>query len=292
MTPEPSALEALGLSKAYGNRQALSGGNRRQVESARAMLQASRVLLMDEATDGLDPGSRRALLRHVRSLRTDAGVGVLWATHLVDEADDADRVVIIDRGRKRVRPSLWLPVFAAGVGGMGDRVARLPSAVGGDCQVYLVPGLAGVVLQFNGMPSSLGLVYDREMGCLRLLLTAPLPRWYLRFGKLVAAAMLSAVQAYAFFAICLLSGVPLPAIGVVTALPALYPLARLRESGAEPLHRLAWLNPFTHAVELVRHAFDGELDAVAAAVVGAVLAVSFIMAVLGYHPQRGLVRAS
>jgi ABC-2 type transport system ATP-binding protein len=76
----------------------LSGGNRRRVELARALMHEPRILLMDEPTVGLDPASRRDLLRHVMELRAQ-GVGVLWATHLVDEAEDADRIVILHRGK-------------------------------------------------------------------------------------------------------------------------------------------------------------------------------------------------
>jgi ABC-2 type transport system ATP-binding protein len=77
----------------------LSGGNRRRVELARAMLHNPRLLIMDEATVGLDPESRAALLDHVRQLRTEAGLGTLWTTHLLDEAEQADRVVVLHRGR-------------------------------------------------------------------------------------------------------------------------------------------------------------------------------------------------
>ena len=58
-----------------------------------------------------------------------------------------------------------------------------------------MPGLLGMVLLFNGMQSSLSMVYDREMGSMRLLLTAPLPRWYLLFCKLIAGTVLSVLQA-------------------------------------------------------------------------------------------------
>lgn len=77
----------------------LSGGSRRKVELARAMVHRPRVLLMDEATVGLDPGSRRQLLDEVLRLCRTQGVSVLWATHLVDEAERADRVIVLDRGR-------------------------------------------------------------------------------------------------------------------------------------------------------------------------------------------------
>ena len=77
----------------------LSGGNRRKVELARALVHEPKVLIMDEPTVGLDPASRRSLLEHVRTLCRDREIGVLWATHLVDEAEAATRVLVLHRGR-------------------------------------------------------------------------------------------------------------------------------------------------------------------------------------------------
>ncbi len=92
-------LDRLGLAERAADRvRELSGGNRRKVELARALLHRPAVLLMDEATVGLDPASRRQLLDEVLGLR-GRGVAVLWATHLVDEAEAADRVLILHRGR-------------------------------------------------------------------------------------------------------------------------------------------------------------------------------------------------
>jgi ABC-2 type transport system permease protein len=65
-------------------------------------------------------------------------------------------------------------------------------------RVYLVPGLLGMVALFNGMQSSLAMVYDREMGVMRLLLTAPLPRWWILACKLLGGAALSLAQMLAF----------------------------------------------------------------------------------------------
>ena len=77
----------------------LSGGNRRRLELARALLHEPRILLMDEATSGLDPASRSAVLDHILRLRCERGLAVLWTTHLVDEAARADRLLILHRGR-------------------------------------------------------------------------------------------------------------------------------------------------------------------------------------------------
>ena len=82
-----------------------------------------------------------------------------------------------------------------------------------------------MVLLFSGMQSSLSMVYDREMGVMRLLLTAPLPRWYLLFAKLLSGTFLSVVQAYVFIVICLpiiglLINFSTPTIGWIYVLPA------------------------------------------------------------------------
>ena len=77
----------------------LSGGTRRKVELVRALLHAPTLLLMDEATVGLDPKSRRDLLDGLHAEVRDRGVAVLWATHLVPEAEEAQRVLVLHHGR-------------------------------------------------------------------------------------------------------------------------------------------------------------------------------------------------
>jgi ABC-2 type transport system ATP-binding protein len=93
-------LTRLGLIERAGDScRALSGGNRRKVELARALLHTPGVLLMDEATVGLDPESRQSLLTYVRELCQTRNMAVLWATHLVDEAADADHVFVLEQGQ-------------------------------------------------------------------------------------------------------------------------------------------------------------------------------------------------
>jgi ABC-2 type transport system ATP-binding protein len=79
--------------------RSLSGGNRRKVELIRALLHQPRFLLMDEATVGLDPASRHDLMRSVEALAHSGEVAVLWATHLVDEVVNADRVLVLNQGQ-------------------------------------------------------------------------------------------------------------------------------------------------------------------------------------------------
>ena len=79
--------------------RALNGGHRRRVEIARALLHRPRLLLLDEASAGLDPASRLALNQHVRQLCRDDGLAVLWTTHLLDEVQASDELLILNRGR-------------------------------------------------------------------------------------------------------------------------------------------------------------------------------------------------
>jgi ABC-2 type transport system permease protein len=231
-----------------------------------------------------------------------------------------------------VRPALWLFVFAAGFQNVLGISITPPYETYITYQVYIIPGLVGMVLLFNGMQSSLAMVYDREMGMMRLLLTAPLPRWYLLFCKLLSGVVLSVLQAYAFLVVAVLVGVDLPLMGFLTALPALiaagamlgaiglalsvrirqlenfagtmnfvifpmfflstalYPLWRLKESGADWLDLIARCNPFTYGVELVRFALYGQLNASAAGAVVLVTLVFFLIAAWGYDPQRAFQR--
>jgi ABC-2 type transport system ATP-binding protein len=93
-------LARLGLADdAHRKTAQLSGGNRRRVELARALLHEPRLLLMDEPTVGLDPASRGDLLKLILELRAERSVAVLWATHLCDEVGDADRVIVMHKGK-------------------------------------------------------------------------------------------------------------------------------------------------------------------------------------------------
>jgi len=112
-----------------------------------------------------------------------------------------------------VRPLLWLAVFAAGFRNVFGVAIVEPYDTYIPYDVYIVPGLVGMVLLFNGMQSSLAMVYDREMGLMRLLLTAPLPRWWLLLCKLCATAALSLLQAIAFVLVAWALGTDLPLWG-------------------------------------------------------------------------------
>ena len=95
-----AALEQLGLADTASKVcRTLSGGNRRKVELARALMIQPRLLLMDEATVGLDPASRNSLISHVHDLCKKQDLCVLWATHLIDEAEQAKQVLVLHKGK-------------------------------------------------------------------------------------------------------------------------------------------------------------------------------------------------
>ncbi|WP_245293306.1 ATP-binding cassette domain-containing protein [Mongoliimonas terrestris] len=77
----------------------LNGGHRRRVEIARALLHGPDLLLLDEPTVGLDVPSRRAIVERVHALARDRNVGVLWTTHLIDEVDPGDALIVLHKGR-------------------------------------------------------------------------------------------------------------------------------------------------------------------------------------------------
>jgi ABC-2 type transport system permease protein len=231
-----------------------------------------------------------------------------------------------------VRPLMWLAVFAAGFYNVFGVSIIPPYKTYITYQVYIVPGLLGIILLFHGMQSSLSMVYDREMGVMRLLLTAPLPRWALLACKLAAGTALSVLTCYAFLAVCIAFDVTFAPSAWLAVLPALiasglmlgalwlflsvyirqvenfagamnfvmfpmfffssalYPLWRLREGGSEVLYAVSLANPFTYAVELIRFALYDMFEPVSAAVVCGSAALFFILAVLGYDPQRGMLR--
>ncbi|EYR81262.1 ABC transporter permease [Shinella sp. 838] len=228
-----------------------------------------------------------------------------------------------------VRPLVWLFVFATGFRAALGLSITPPYQTYITYEIYIVPGLVGMILLFSGMQSSLSLVYDREMGSMRLLLTAPLPRWWLLFCRLLAGSLIAVLQAYTFLAIAALYGIRFPWLGYLAAAPAmavaammlgalglllssfirqlenfagvmnfvifpmfflssaLYPLWKMAEASPR-LRDLCALNPFTHAVELIRFSLYAKGNLTALAVTLAAFAVFGLIAIWGYDPARGL----
>lgn len=122
-------LARVGLeARAKDKVRALSGGQMRRVEIARALLHRPSLLLLDEPTVGLDIGSRRSLLTEVRRLIADDGIGVLWATHLVDEIEAADRVVVLHRGKVLLAGGVDDLRARAGVDNVGEAFMAIVGA--------------------------------------------------------------------------------------------------------------------------------------------------------------------
>ena len=227
-----------------------------------------------------------------------------------------------------VRPLVWLFIFAAGFRSVLGLSITPPYQTYVLYEVYVTPGLCAMIQLFNGMQSSLSMVYDRETGAMRTLLVSPWPRWFLLGSKLVAGVMVSILQVYAFLAIAWLWDVRPPVLGYLAVLPALvlsglmlgalglflssairqlenfagvmnfvifpmffastalYPLWRMAESSTL-LHDICAVNPFTHAVELIRFALYGQVNGLSLAVVAGCLVVFFGLAVRFYNPARG-----
>jgi ABC-2 type transport system permease protein len=227
-----------------------------------------------------------------------------------------------------VRPLVWLVIFAAGFRFVLGVSIVPPYETYVLYEDYVVPGLAAMVLLFQGMQGSLSMVYDREMGSMRILLTSPLPRWWLLLCKLFATVLVGVAQVYVFLAIAWFWDVRPPPIGYVLVLPALvlaglmlgafglllssrirqlenfagvmnfvifpmffassalYPLWRVKESSLA-LWWLCQVNPFTHAVELIRFALYARFSPLAFTVVAGALIVFAALAAHGYDPERG-----
>lgn len=103
----------------------LSGGQMRRVEIARALLHGPKLLLLDEPTVGLDIRSRAEILDHVRGLIADEGIGVLWATHLIDEVQAGDAVVVLHQGKVLATGGLDAVVAQSGKANIREAFAHL-----------------------------------------------------------------------------------------------------------------------------------------------------------------------
>ena len=120
-----------------------------------------------------------------------------------------------------VRPLVWLVIFAAGFHFVLGVSISPPYRTYIPYEVYIAPGLAGMIQLFNGMQSSLSMVYDREMGSMRTLMVSPFPRWFLLTCKLLAGVAVSVVQVYIFLGIAWFWDIRPPVSGYVAVLPAL-----------------------------------------------------------------------
>ncbi len=122
-------LEWLGLAERRHDRvRALNGGHRRRVEIARALLHQPSVLLLDEASAGLDIASRQTINRAVRSLCNERGLTVLWATHLLEEVAPDDPLIILHRGRVCARGSGAAICREQGIDSVTELFERLTGA--------------------------------------------------------------------------------------------------------------------------------------------------------------------
>lgn len=120
-----------------------------------------------------------------------------------------------------VRPLVWLFIFAAGFRAVLGLSITPPYQTYVLYEVYVTPGLVAMIQLFNGMQSSLSMVYDRETGAMRTLLVSPFPRWFLLGAKLMAGVIVSILQVYVFLGIAWIWGIRPPPLGYLAVLPAL-----------------------------------------------------------------------
>ncbi|ATU94790.1 ABC transporter ATP-binding protein [Phyllobacterium zundukense] len=123
-------LQSIDMSdRLYEKARSLSGGQIRRIEIVRALLHQPSLLLLDEATVGLDIKSRATILADIRKLVQDNGISVLWATHLIDEVGHADQVIVFDRGRLVANGAVKDVVKAAGAETINEAFSRLTGIV-------------------------------------------------------------------------------------------------------------------------------------------------------------------
>jgi ABC-2 type transport system permease protein len=229
-----------------------------------------------------------------------------------------------------VRPLVWLFIFAAGFRQVLGVSIIPPYQTYVLYEVFVTPGLVGMIQLFNAMQSSLSMVYDRETGAMRTLLVSPFPRSFLLISKLSGGVAVSILQVYVFLAIAYFWEIEPPLMGYLTVLPALilsglmlgslalfmssvirqlenfagvmnfvifpmffassalYPLWRIRES-SPLLYEICRLNPFTHAVELIRFALYCQLDWTSLAIVVGCTVLFLTAAIYAYNPSKGLI---
>ena len=121
-----------------------------------------------------------------------------------------------------VRPLLWLIVFAAGFRSALGVSIMPPYESYILYQEYIVPGLCAMIILFNSMQTSLSMVYDREMGSMKILLMSPIPKSFLLLCKLIAAACLSLLQVVIFLLLANIVDVEIPGWGFIYAIPSVF----------------------------------------------------------------------
>ncbi len=121
-----------------------------------------------------------------------------------------------------VRPLVWLLIFGAGFRAALGLAIYPPYETYIRYETYIVPGLCGIIVLFNSMQSALSIVYDREMGSMKLLLVAPISRQWMLLSKLIASSSVGLIQVWAFLFIAYFFGIKIEPLGYLLAAPAIF----------------------------------------------------------------------
>jgi ABC-2 type transport system permease protein len=217
----------------------------RRLEIARGLLHAPRVLFLDEPTVGLDPQTRSSIWEYINDLKRREDITIFLTTHYMDEAENCDRIAIIDHGRivaidtpaalkasigkdlraativwrrelirfKRDRlravTSLIQPLLFLLV--LGTGLAALAGGgmpAGVNFKTFIYPGVLAMSVLFTAIFSAASIVWDREFGFLREMLVAPVSRAAIVTGKCLGGATIATLQGLVMLALAGLAGVP------------------------------------------------------------------------------------
>ena len=225
-----------------------------------------------------------------------------------------------------VRPLLWLFIFSAGFRAIFEFGIIEPYGISINYETYIIPGLVGMILLFNGMQSSLSMIFDREMGSMKILLSSYINRNYLLFCKMFATAIVSTIQALSFLMIAKIYGIDITFLGILASIPiiivssiilnafalfissvikelenfasvmnfVIFPMFFLSSAlyplinmkASQIIYNISIINPFTYIIESIRFSLYIKVDIQSLSIVLISLIIALTMAFLGFKSKK------